>query len=57
MIDDLIQFKNKIELILNQTEQKLPEFTFLQTIMNYVITIIHIYWQYFSLFLLSSYFY
>jgi len=38
MIDDLIQFKNKIELILNQTEQKLPEFTFLQTIMNYEIS-------------------
>jgi hypothetical protein len=38
MIDDLIQFKNRIELILNQTEEKLPEFTFLQTIMNYEIS-------------------
>lgn len=38
MIDDLIQFKNKIEIILNKTEEKLPEFTFLQTIMNYEIS-------------------
>lgn len=37
-IDELIEFKNKIEIILNKTEEKLPEFTFLQTIMNYEIS-------------------
>jgi len=37
-IQELVEFKSRIELILNQTEQKLPEFTFLQTLINYEIS-------------------